>query len=33
MKWTEREYHVQNNDDVEHEYVKIYCDTNQLPEL
>ena len=30
-KWTEREYHVQENTDVAHKDVKIYCDTNQLP--
>ena len=27
-KWTEREYHVQNNADVAHKDVKMYCDTN-----
>ena len=32
-KWTDREYHVQDNDDVAHTYVKMYCDTNQFPEL
>ena len=32
-KWTDREYHVQDNSDVAHKYVKMYCDTNQLPEL
>ena len=25
------EYHVQDNDDVAHKDVKMYCDTNQLP--
>ena len=30
---TEREYHVQDNDDVVHKYEKIYYDTNQLPAL
>ena len=29
-KWTNREYHVPNNEDVEHQDVKIYCATNQL---
>ena len=32
-KWIDREYHVQDNTDVAHKYVKIYCDTNQLPTL
>ena len=32
-KWTERKYHVQNNASVELKDVKIYCNTNQLPEL
>ena len=27
------EYHVQNNDDVAHKDVRIYCDTNQFPTL
>ena len=27
-KWTEREYHVQDNADVEHKDVKMYCHTN-----
>ena len=26
-KWTDREYHVQDNADVAHKYVKMYCDT------
>ena len=30
---TDREYHVQDNADVAHKYVKIYCDTNQFPAL
>ena len=29
----DREYHVQDNDDVAHKYVRIYCDTNQFPAL
>ena len=33
IKCTDREYHVQDNADVSHKYVKMYCDTNQLPEL
>ena len=33
IKWTDREYHVQDNADVAHKYVKIYCDTNQFPAL
>ena len=32
-KWTDREYHVKDNADVAHKYVKIYCDTNQFPAL
>ena len=32
-KWTEREYHVQDNTDVAHKDVEIYCDTNQFPAL
>ena len=27
IKWTYREYHVQDNSDVAHKYVKFYCDT------
>ena len=30
---TDRQYHVQNNADVEHEYVRINCNTNQFPVL
>ena len=32
-KWTERNYHVQDNADVELKYVKMYCNTNQFPTL
>ena len=32
-KWTEREYHVQDNADVAHKYVKMYCDINKFPTL
>ena len=32
-KWTDREYHVQDNADVSHKYVKMYCDTNQFSAL
>ena len=32
-KWTDRKYHVHDNADVEHTYVKIYCNTNKFPEL
>ena len=28
-KWTDREYHVKDNADVVHKYLKMYCDTNQ----
>ena len=33
IKYTYREYHVQYNADVSNKDVKIYCDTNQFPEL
>ena len=29
-KWRDKEYHVQDNDDFAHKYVKIYCNTYQL---
>ena len=32
-KWTNREYYVRNNEDVENQDVKIYCNKNQFPEL
>ena len=32
-KWKERKYHVQDNAAVELKDVKMYCNTNQLPEL
>ena len=32
-KLTDRQYHVQDNSDVSHKYVKIYCNTNQFPAL
>ena len=32
-KWTDREYHVQDNADVAHKFLKMYCDTNQFPAL
>ena len=32
-KWTDRQYHVKDNDDVELKYVKMYCKTNQFTEL
>ena len=32
-KWTDREYHVQDNADAAHKYVKMYFDTNQFPTL
>ena len=32
-KWTDRKYHVQDNANVEQQYVKMYCNTNQFPEL
>ena len=33
IKWTDIEYHVQDNSDVAHKYMKMYCDTNQFPSL
>ena len=33
IKQTDRQYHVQDNADFEHKYVKMYCNTNKLPEL
>ena len=32
-KWTKIKYHVQDNAAVELKDVKIYCNTNQFPEL
>ena len=32
-KWTDIQYHVQDNDDVSHQDVKTYCSTNKFPEL
>ena len=32
-KWTKRQYHVQDNDDVAHQYVRIYCNANQFTAL
>ena len=32
-KFTDGEYHVQDNADVAQKYVKMYCDTNQFPIL
>ena len=33
IKWTERQYHVQDIADFSHQYVRIYRNTNQLPVL
>ena len=33
IKRTDREYHVQDNDDVAHKDAKLYCDTNQTQAL
>ena len=33
IKWIDRQYHVQDNADVAHKYVKMYCYTNQFPTL
>ena len=32
-KWMDRYYHVQDNAGFTYKYVKMYCDTNQLPAL
>ena len=32
-KLTDRKYHVQNNTDVAHQDIRIYCNINQWPEL
>ena len=32
-KWTDREYHVQDNADVLHKDVKIYCDKKPIPSI
>ena len=32
-KWTDRQYHVQDNAYVEHKDVKMYCNTNKFPLL
>ena len=32
-KWTERKYNIQDNAAVELKDVRIYCNTNKLPEL
>ena len=32
-KWTDRQYHVQDNADVAHQDVRMYCSTNQFPSL
>ena len=33
IKWTDIEYHVQDNDDVAHKYVRMCCNTNKFPTL
>ena len=33
IKWTEIKYHIQNNSAVELKDLKMYCNTNQFPEL
>ena len=32
-KSIDREYHDQDNTDIAHKYVKMYCDNNQFPAL
>ena len=31
IKWTDIDYHVQDNADVSNKDVRMYCDTNQSP--
>ena len=33
IKWTDRQYHVQDNSNVAHQDVKIYFNTNSFPEF
>ena len=33
IKCKDREYHVQDNADVSYKDVRMYCDTNEFPEL
>ena len=33
IKWTDRQYHIQDNTGVAHQYMKMYCNRNQFPEL
>ena len=33
IKWTDRQYHVHYNADIEHQDVRMYCNTNQFPAL
>ena len=33
IKWTDIQYHVKDNADVAHQDMRMYCNTNQLPEL
>ena len=33
IKWTYRQYHVQDNVDVAHKGARLYCNTNQFPAL
>ena len=32
-KWTDRQYHIQDNSDTEHKYVKMCCNKNKFPKL
>ena len=32
-KWTDIQYHVQDNADVSHKNVRVYCNTNKSPAL
>ena len=33
LKWTDRQYHVQDDGDVVHQHARMYCNTNEFPPL
>ena len=32
-KWTDKEYHIKDNADIEHKHMKMCCNRNQFPAL
>ena len=32
LKWTDRQYHVQDDGDVVHQHARMYCNTNEFPQ-